>query len=59
MTQAPPCDDIKKKILIIDDEFDLVESLQIALSRQTQADYECPTAYEGKPTLAHLTNRCT
>jgi two-component system alkaline phosphatase synthesis response regulator PhoP len=45
MTKALPCDDIKKKILIIDDDFDLVESLQISLG---QKNYECLTAHEGK-----------
>ena len=56
MTQALPCDDIKKKILINDDEFDLVESFQISLE---QENYGCLTAHEGKSTLAHLTHRCT
>ena len=45
MTKALPCDDTKKKILIIDDEFDFVESLQIILE---QENYECLTAHEGK-----------
>ena len=48
MTKALPCDDIKKKILIIDDEFDFVESLQISLE---QENYECLTAHEGKKGL--------
>ena len=48
MTKALPCDDIKKKILIIDDEFDFVESLQIILE---QENYECMTAHEGKKGL--------
>jgi two-component system alkaline phosphatase synthesis response regulator PhoP len=48
MTKVLPCDDIKKKILIIDDEFDFVESLQIILE---QENYECLTAHEGKKGL--------
>ena len=45
MNKALTCNDIKKKILIIDDEFDLVESLQISLE---QENYKCLTAHEGK-----------
>ena len=48
MTNSLPCDDINKKILIIDDEPDLVKTLQITLQ---QENYECLTAHDGKQGL--------